>query len=151
MIKVLDACCGERAFWFDKKNPFVTFMDQRKETGTLCDGRALSVSPDVVADFRAMPFPGFSFDLVVFDPPHLIRAGDKSWLKKKYGLLGANWKEDISQGFKECFRVLKPTGILVFKWNETQVSVTEVLKLTDRVPLFGHKTARTTHWMLFTN
>ncbi|NBJ75120.1 SAM-dependent methyltransferase, partial [Neglecta sp. X4] len=26
-MKILDACCGGRMFWFDKQNPFVTYMD----------------------------------------------------------------------------------------------------------------------------
>lgn len=30
--KILDACCGSRMFWFDKKNPNVLFMDKRAET-----------------------------------------------------------------------------------------------------------------------
>lgn len=30
--KILDACCGSRMFWFDKKNPNVLFMDKRTET-----------------------------------------------------------------------------------------------------------------------
>lgn len=50
-------------------------MDNRQLTDTLCDGRTLNVNPDVIADFRDMPFPDESFYLVVFDPPHLINAG----------------------------------------------------------------------------
>ena len=38
----------------------------------------------------------------------------------------------IRQGFKECFRVLKPNGTLIFKWNEVQFPVKDVLKLTDK-------------------
>ena len=26
-MKILDACCVSRMFWFDKENPNVTFMD----------------------------------------------------------------------------------------------------------------------------
>lgn len=26
---ILDACCGSRMFWFDKKNPYVLFQDIR--------------------------------------------------------------------------------------------------------------------------
>ena len=43
-------------FYFDKHNPDVVFMDNRKFTDTLCDGRAFEVKPDVVADFRNIPF-----------------------------------------------------------------------------------------------
>lgn len=68
----IDVCCGGRMFYFDKHNPDVVFMDNRKFT----------VKPDVVADFRNIPFKDDTFNLVVFDPPHLIKVGDKSWLAK---------------------------------------------------------------------
>lgn len=83
MKRILDACRGSRMFWFDKENEDVTFMDKRQFTDKLCDGRTLEVNPDIVADFRDMPFADESFYLVVFDPPHLINAGDESWLTKK--------------------------------------------------------------------
>lgn len=84
MKAVLDACCGSRMFWFDRRHPDVVFMDRREETHTLCDGRTLEIKPDVVGDFREMPFSDGMFRLVVFDPPHLIHAGENSWLAKKY-------------------------------------------------------------------
>lgn len=42
-------------------------------------------------------------------------------------------------------------GVLVFKWNEDQVTVKEVLRAIDRQPLFGHTTGRSgkTMWMCF--
>ena len=64
---ILDACCGSRMFWFDKKNPNVLFSDIRDEEDTLCDGRRLEIHPDIVADFTDMPFLSESFKLVVFD------------------------------------------------------------------------------------
>ncbi len=30
MKQILDACCGSRMFWFDKKNPHVEFCDNRE-------------------------------------------------------------------------------------------------------------------------
>lgn len=123
-------------------------MDNREFEDILCDGRKLKINPDIVADFRNIPFPENSFKLVVFDPPHLLRAGEKSWLKKKYGQLSKNWQEDIKKGFSECFRILEPYGILVFKWNEEQIKLSEILKLTNIRPLFGNKRAKT-HWLVF--
>ncbi|EKP55354.1 hypothetical protein ACINNAV2_3011 [Acinetobacter baumannii Naval-2] len=98
-----------------------------------------------------MPFKDETFHAVVFDPPHLVRAGDKSWLALKYGKLGENWKDDLAKGFSECFRVLKPNGMLIFKWNETQIKVSEILALTDQKPLFGHPSGKraNTHWIGF--
>lgn len=151
MKKILDACCGSRMFWFDKNNPNVLFQDIRNESHILCDGRTLEIKPDIVADFRNMPYDNDSFNLVVFDPPHLNKAGQESWLRKKYGVLGDNWKEDLKLGFNECFRVLKEDGILVFKWNEDQIKISEIIKLSPITPLFGHTTGRhgKTHWVTF--
>ena len=66
----------------------------------------------------------------MFDPPHIVRAGPKSWLAASYGKLSEDWRDDISQGFTECFRVLKADGVLIFKWNETQILTSDILKLT---------------------
>lgn len=148
MARILDACCGSRMFWFNKENEDVLFMDIREEEHILCDGRTLEVKPDVVADFRDMPFDDESFYLVVFDPPHLINAGDDSWLAKKYGKLDELWQFDIRQGFNECMRVLKPNGTLIFKWNEDQISLQEILSVIDYKPLFGNRRSKT-HWLTF--
>lgn len=69
--KILDVCCGPRMFWFDKQNPDVVFMDIRRESFVACDGRSIKVDPDVLGDFRDIPYPDKSFKLVVFDPPIL--------------------------------------------------------------------------------
>jgi 23S rRNA G2069 N7-methylase RlmK/C1962 C5-methylase RlmI len=74
-------------FWFNKENKNTVYMDNRTEDATLCDGRKLIVKPDVIADFRKMPFENESFHLVIFDPPHLLNVGDKSFLALKYGRL----------------------------------------------------------------
>lgn len=135
-------------FWFDKRNPAVVFMDNRELEKTLCDGRKLEIKPDLVADFRHIPYPDNSFYLAVFDPPHLVRAGKKSWLAAKYGKLGPDWREDLKDGFDECLRVLKPYGVLVFKWNETQIKLSEVLHIFGVRPLFGHRRGKT-HFLVF--
>lgn len=149
--EILDVCCGSRMFWFDKENPNVRFVDNRDENHILCDGRQLSIAPDFKMDFRNLHFMDNSYRLVVFDPPHLKQAGKNGWQAKKYGVLGKNWKEDLKQGFKECFRVLKPEGILIFKWNEFQIPIKEILKLTPVKPLFGNISGKrsNTHWICF--
>jgi SAM-dependent methyltransferase len=148
LAKVLDACCSSWMFWFDKQHEDVVYMDNRELSDTLCDGRKLEVRPDLVADFRNMPFEEDSFYLVVFDPPHLLKADDESWLAKKYGKLGQDWQTDISKGFNECMRVLKPNGTLIFKWNEDQIKLKDVLKCFGQRPLFGNKRSKT-HWLVF--
>lgn len=147
--KVLDACCGSRMFWFNKENKDVVFMDKRKEYEELSTGHVINVNPDVVGDFRDMPFEDETFYHVVFDPPHLLSAGDNSWLAKKYGKLDkGTWEEDLKQGFNECLRVLKYGGTLIFKWNEEQIKLRDLLKVIDYPPLYGNKRAKT-HWVAF--
>ena len=64
---------------------------------------------------------------------------------------GQSWQDDLSKGFAECFRVLESGGVLIFKWNENQIKVSEILKLTPNKPLFGHVTKRHggTIWLTF--
>lgn len=154
---VLDPCAGSRMFYFDRSDNRVLFGDIRRETFALKDKsstggfRHLSVDPDQIMDFTALPFDDASFHLIVFDPPHLVRNGSSGWLAKKYGKLGANWRTDITAGFSECFRVLKPNGTLIFKWNEQEIKVSEILRLTDQKPLFGNRCGKTakSHWLVF--
>lgn len=129
-------------FWFQPENKDVLFMDHRHGTDTLSDGRTVRIAPDIVADFCDMPFANESFHLVVFDPPHLVRAGKRSWLAKKYGVLPKDWRPVIKMGFEECMRVLKPNGVLVFKWSDLQISVGDVLKVISYEPLFGTRRGR---------
>ena len=147
---ILDACCGSRMFWFNKKNPLAIFIDNRKEKHILCDGRKLELNPDRIMDFRKLKFTDNYFKLVVFDPPHLIKLGRKSWMAKKYGVLGPNWEEDIKKGFNECWRVLDINGVLIFKWNTRDIKIKEILQVINRQPLFGHTTmSGNTIWMCF--
>lgn len=148
MKTVLDVCCGSKMFWFDKENQHTIFMDKRELETNLCDGRELKIKPDIIGDFRSIPFENNRFNIVVFDPPHLLRIGDTSWMAQKYGKLSDTWEEDIRQGFLECMRVLKPFRTLIFKWNEEQIKLKEILDCTEFKPLFGDKRAKT-HWLVF--
>ena len=38
-MKILDACCGSRMFWFNKEHENALYMDNRTLDTTLCDGR----------------------------------------------------------------------------------------------------------------
>ena len=148
MARILDACCGSRMFWYDRENKHTIYQDNRELNTTLCDGRKLEIKPDTFGDFRKMDYADNTFDLVVFAPPHLNKAGKNSWLAQKYGVLADNWQEDIKAGFEECFRVLRPFGTLVFKWNEVQIPFSEVVKLAPEEPLFGDKRVNT-RWVVF--
>jgi hypothetical protein len=76
---------------------------------------------------------------------------DNAYMAKQYGRLEGNWPDMLRHGFSECFRVLVPNGVLVFKWNECQVPVRDILALTNEPPLFGHKSGKQskTHWIVF--
>lgn len=152
---ILDVCCGPKGFWFDKSNPNVLFVDRREMKPTIVgkgkDARVRKVLPDAIMDFRKLDLPDESFAMVVFDPPHLF-VGENSYMAKCYGSLNKEtWKEDLRKGFAECFRVLKKEGVLIFKWNECDILLKDILKLTDHKPLFGHPSgkAQKTHWVAF--
>ena len=153
MKTVLDPASSMRSFYFNKTDERVVFGDIREdETHLLCNGQTIEIKPDEVMDFRAIPYPDETFQLVIFDPPHLLHLSEKSWMRKKYGVLDSQtWREDLTAGFAECFRVLKTNGTLVFKWNEASIKVNEILKLTDQKPLLGHPSGKRmgTHWILF--
>ncbi|MEQ6971121.1 class I SAM-dependent methyltransferase [Pectobacterium polaris] len=152
MTQILDMCCGSRMFWHDKSDPRAVFIDNRAEQHTLCDGRKLVISPDIIADFRQLPFADDAFSVVVFDPPHLKRAGPEGWMRKKYGALNSlTWRDDLRAGFSEAFRVLRPNGVLIFKWNETQIPTRQILALTDERPIITQRTGKgdKTHWIIF--
>ena len=156
---VLDACCGSRMFWFDQHDERALYVDNRQGTriidvgtpGTV--GRTpKTVAPDMLADFRNLPFPANTFLHVVFDPPHFNKgAGATGRIAWDFGLLADTWRDDKRQGFAECFRVLRPGGTLVFKWCEAEIPLREVLALTPEKPLYGHRSGKKaqTHWIAF--
>ena len=70
----------------------------------------------------------------------------------KYGALYTDsWRREIQKGSMELFRVLKPNGTFIFKWNEVNKKVDDVLKLFPYQPMFGTITGQknNTHWILF--
>lgn len=152
--KILDVTCGDRSIWFNKHHPAAVYTDRRDvehirefEDST----RRIIVHPDIVADFTSLPFEDGSFSLVVFDPPHLQRAGETGWLVKMYGRLDENWQQMLHDGFKECMRVLKPDGVLIFKWSEVQIPAADVWKAIGQKPLFEHHSGKksNTFWACF--
>lgn len=155
---VLDACCGCKMMWFDKGDDRAVFADCRESEMSIEHlpsqaGRSpKQCRPDVLHDFRNMDFPDEQFHHVVFDPPHVRGISMKSVTGFSYGSLDKDtWKEDLAAGFKECFRVLKPNGTLIFKWNEINIPLKEILALTPEKPLYGHRSGKraNTHWVAF--
>lgn len=63
--------------------------------------KSFELTPDIISDFKNLPFPNNTFYQVLF---------------KKYGALNkGSWREDLSKGLSEAFRVLKVGGKLLFK------------------------------------
>jgi SAM-dependent methyltransferase len=110
--EILDATVNSGRFWRGTK---------RKVIGLDIDPR---YQPTVVGDNTDMPFPDGSFDVVVYDPPHIPNQGrDKSKdFNKRFGLVLRSSKENhytFSHTFppfvREAFRVLRAEGILLCK------------------------------------
>ena len=141
-MRILDATCAGRHLWVDKAHADTIFVDRRiLPPGTIPIRPNWQVRPDVCADFTALPFAAGTFDLVVYDPPHIIRdTPSKSFLRTKYGELNsATWAQTLRSGFDECWRVLREPGFLHFKWAIGNATLAEVLALFPVRPLFKNK------------
>jgi SAM-dependent methyltransferase len=110
--RILDSTVNAGRFWKGSTRPV---------TGLDIDPK---YKPDVVGDNREMPFENESFDVVVYDPPHIPNQGrDRS--KDFNGRFGLVLKATADQGYnfshlyppfvKEAYRVLIPEGVLFCK------------------------------------
>ncbi len=128
-LKVLDLSAGNRAIWYNKKNPRATYVDIRPE-----------VEPDIVADTRSLPLEG-PYDLIVFDPPH-VNFGATSRMAKNYGHFTTKQILETVEGTaKEAHRVARSDALMIFKWNDHDIRLQRVLDLMPQwEPLFGHLT-----------
>ena len=133
---ILDACCGGRMMWFDKRQQNTVYIDIREREGEyLGNSKFAGVKPDHLMDFREMKFADKTFKLIFFDPPHAI-LNENSIIAKKYGTLDElHWGYDIKRGLEECWRVLDDYGVLLFKWNDVQIPHKKVLELINFNPL----------------
>jgi len=121
-MMILDATCGKRMMWFNKFYKDCVYMDIRREVG-----------PDLVADFRMLPFPDETFDLIVFDPPHTI-TGHGIFRRKFGGLQSDTIHIDLYRAAKELFRVLKPNGFLSLNGTRTATSLSQFYRYSPNFP-----------------
>ena len=145
-MKILDATCGTKSMWFNPNHPLVTYLDCREGKYHYAnkDGSGkttINIHPDVVADWtKKLPFNDNTFDMVLFDPPHYVRSKPMGKCFAYYGYLPSDdWKQILSIGINELFRVLKQEGVFIFKWSEHSRSMKEVLNLFPYPPIFGNK------------
>lgn len=163
-MRILDATASVRTIWYQKNNPFTTFMDMRcgvfscttenMKHSVIKKIGDYKIYPDIIAVWQHVPFKDESFDMVMFDPPHIFKNNGQKLpgIANKYGVFyNQSWRQEISAGVIELFRVLKSEGVFVLKWNESQVKVDEVLRLMPYPPLFGTRTGQhnNTHWITF--
>lgn len=147
-FSVLDATAGGKHMWHDemKEADHVVFADRREVDG-LDLQPGWECAPDVLCDFRQLPFGDDSFDLICFDPPHRVNEDGMEQLTgvvlRKYGALRAEtWHSDLRDAFDELWRVLRPGGTLTFKWADETKSHDAVLGQLEQTPLFGVTTER---------
>ena len=138
-MRVLDATAGSRAVWFDKRYPDTVFIDVR-------DGM---FPGNTVMDARHTSFKDGEFDLVICDPPHMC-VGPASQMAKRYGhWTTAEIRAMVRDFFVEFHRILRPDGLVAFKWNDHDTPLKTVLgsaQIAGFEPLVGVPTAhRTKH------
>lgn len=162
-MKILDATCGAKNMWFNPNHPLVTYIDKREGKFVSwdkknCSRRITEIKPDMVLDWtKTLPFDNNEFDMILFDPPHVIRNKECNiHMDMKYSILKKDtWKQDLKKGITELFRVLKPNGVFVFKWGQFSISINDIIKLFPYPPLFGNKTKgqsvndKDTIWIVF--
>ena len=110
--RVLDATANERRFWRGKGWPVIA-LDLNP-----------AYRPDVLGDCTCLPFSNSSFDVVVYDPPHIPNQGQDRTkdFQERFGLRLKSSKEtgyNLSFMYlpfvKEASRVLRPDGVLLCK------------------------------------
>ena len=139
---ILDVCCGGRMFWFDKNNKDTLFCDIREvEKGVIQSCPNWECKPDIIADYRDLPFKDNSFKLIVWDIPHIIKDSG-GLINVKYGSLGNNWKEDTKKAFNSIWSKLDSHGTLIFKYSDISIKLSEMLGLFPQKALFGTRTKK---------
>jgi len=108
-LRAIEPCCGHRRAWNREKPAATTFGD------VLFD-----VRPEVVMDFKALPFAAGLFDVVFFDPPHLIRSEKWNQLSDRYLHFGhwerrSDWEAALDAVNVEFHRVTRQDARLFVK------------------------------------
>ena len=143
-MKILDATAGFRGIWFGKNHPLVTFLDKRSgkyyymsKSGKK---KCTEIKPDIVCEWKDIDYPDNTFDMIVFDPPHIIQDANCNMIVDYGNLSKDTWRNDLKIAFKQLFRILKPNGVFILKWNECNKPIDNIIKLCPYRALFGTRT-----------
>jgi len=141
---ILDATAGNRTMWQIKQVDGIIYLDME---------RKLKNKPTIFADNTNTPFPAELFDTILYDPPHNWGGGDepnpiypseiKKWKQEHqpFAFTYYGWDKyktriglirHVYQAQKEFHRILKPDGLLWFKWNEMRIPLDRILACFDR-------------------
>lgn len=124
--RVLDVTFGNGRFWRDEaiagaghEGCSVVGLDLRMATDLsgLDISRSPQVTDRVAGDFGLLPFKAGSFDVVVCDPPFMVRGGEGSRMKQRYSS-NESYEHlllSLQTALPEFLRVLDKDGIVLFK------------------------------------
>ena len=93
--------------------------------------------PKIQAVWQHLPFRDDYFERILFDPPHLLRepsgwANTDLWRHFSWFSSPAEARKIIYQAFKEILRVLRPGGVCIFKWNDTEKPLNWIIAIAPR-------------------
>jgi len=115
MKPCLDATAGYRMMWPTKQMEGWVYLDKRPE-----------VKPDLVAMWSNLPFRDNVFEVIMFDPPHLIDRGGMGKIIQKMREKYTTWsrRKDVAPTiFKAAKEFSRVGNILILKWYDDKVSL----------------------------
>ncbi|KKL26724.1 hypothetical protein LCGC14_2392390, partial [marine sediment metagenome] len=78
------------------------FDIKKEKKGYIKERKNWDCKPDMIVDFRKLPFKEKKFKLITWDPPHLKGKVLSGYMMKKYGNLNPEtWQQDLKKGFEE--------------------------------------------------